>query len=156
MKEERDELLTFDEVVMAVRRSSLDLPGGSIKARGGEILLRTDGQAYRGREFEDLVLLNRGDGTRLGRARGYLTPQELVGFLDRAADELGEEPKILRPETMEYMSALAWPGNVRQLENTCRWLTVMASGPSSAAIQAASSRCSRSLSHFSRVSTRSR
>jgi two-component system nitrogen regulation response regulator GlnG len=49
-------------------------------------------------------------------------------FLDRAAAELGEEPKILRPETMEYMSALPWPGNVRQLENTCRWLTVMASG----------------------------
>ncbi len=49
-------------------------------------------------------------------------------FLDRAAEELGEEPKILRPETMEYMSALPWPGNVRQLENTCRWLTVMASG----------------------------
>jgi two-component system nitrogen regulation response regulator GlnG len=49
-------------------------------------------------------------------------------FLDRAAAELGEEAKILRPETMEYMSALPWPGNVRQLENTCRWLTVMASG----------------------------
>jgi two-component system nitrogen regulation response regulator GlnG len=49
-------------------------------------------------------------------------------FLDRAATELDEEPKILRPETMDYMSALSWPGNVRQLENTCRWLTVMASG----------------------------
>ncbi len=49
-------------------------------------------------------------------------------FLERAAAELGEEAKILRPETMEYMSALPWPGNVRQLENTCRWLTVMASG----------------------------
>jgi two-component system nitrogen regulation response regulator GlnG len=49
-------------------------------------------------------------------------------FLDRAAAELGEEPKVLRPETVEYLSALPWPGNVRQLENTCRWLTVMASG----------------------------
>ena len=49
-------------------------------------------------------------------------------FLARAAEELNEEPKILRPETTEYLCSLPWPGNVRQLENTCRWLTVMASG----------------------------
>ncbi|MFW6092931.1 MAG: nitrogen regulation protein NR(I) [Pseudomonadota bacterium] len=49
-------------------------------------------------------------------------------FLDKAAEELGGEPKILRPETIDYLCALPWPGNVRQLENTCRWLTVMASG----------------------------
>ena len=57
--------LTFDQVVSAVRRSSLDLPGGSIKTEAGEILLRTKGQAYRGSEFERLVLLTRADGTRL-------------------------------------------------------------------------------------------
>jgi len=44
--------LTFDHVVRAVRRSSLDLPGGSVKTAGGEILIRTKGQAYRGGEFE--------------------------------------------------------------------------------------------------------
>ncbi len=57
--------LSFDQVARAVRRSSLDLPGGSVKTEGGEILLRTEGQAYRGREFEDLVLLTRPDGSRL-------------------------------------------------------------------------------------------
>ena len=57
--------LTFDEVARAVRQSSLDLPGGSIKTRGGEILLRTKGQAYRGEQFEQLVLRTRPDGTRL-------------------------------------------------------------------------------------------
>ncbi|MFQ5697215.1 MAG: efflux RND transporter permease subunit [Myxococcota bacterium] len=57
--------LSFDAVADAVRRSSLDLPGGSIKTEGGEILLRTKGQAYRGLEFERLVLLTRPDGTRL-------------------------------------------------------------------------------------------
>ncbi|MHC4943657.1 MAG: efflux RND transporter permease subunit [Planctomycetota bacterium] len=57
--------LTFDFVASAVRRSSLDMPGGSVKTQGGEILLRTKGQAYRGREFEDLVLLTRADGTHL-------------------------------------------------------------------------------------------
>ena len=49
-------------------------------------------------------------------------------FLGQAARELGVEPKILRPETENYLSGLDWPGNVRQLENLCRWLTVMASG----------------------------
>jgi len=57
--------LTFDEVVAAVRRSSLDVPGGTLKTAGGEILLRAKGQAYRGREFESLLLLSRADGTRL-------------------------------------------------------------------------------------------
>ena len=49
-------------------------------------------------------------------------------FLDRAAQELNVESKILTPETESYIALLPWPGNVRQLENTCRWLTVMASG----------------------------
>lgn len=57
--------LTFDQVVAAVRRSSLDLPGGSIRTEAGEILLRAKGQAYRGEEFERLVVLTREDGTRL-------------------------------------------------------------------------------------------
>jgi len=49
-------------------------------------------------------------------------------FLVKAADELNTDPKILRPETVEYLSMLPWAGNVRQLENACRWATVMASG----------------------------
>ena len=49
-------------------------------------------------------------------------------FLDQAAKELEVEPKLLRPDTAEFMCNLEWPGNVRQLENSCRWLTVMASG----------------------------
>ena len=57
--------MTFDQVADAVRRSSLDLPGGSVRTDGGEILLRTIGQAYRGDEYEDLVLWTRADGTRL-------------------------------------------------------------------------------------------
>ena len=57
--------LTFGQVADAVRRSSIDLPGGSVKTSGGEILLRAKGQAYRQREFEDLVLLTHPDGTHL-------------------------------------------------------------------------------------------
>jgi multidrug efflux pump subunit AcrB len=54
--------LTLARVAQAIRNSSLDLPGGSIKAGGGEILVRTKGQAYVGREFEDIVVLTRQDG----------------------------------------------------------------------------------------------
>jgi len=57
--------LTFDQVARAVRMSSLDLPGGSVKTEGGEVLLRTKGQAYIGSEYEELVLLTRPNGTRI-------------------------------------------------------------------------------------------
>ena len=46
-------------------------------------------------------------------------------FLATAAKELAVSPKILKSETVAYLQQLPWPGNVRQLENTCRWLTVM-------------------------------
>ncbi|SES64483.1 efflux RND transporter permease subunit [Thalassotalea agarivorans] len=57
--------LTFDQVTQAVRASSIDLPGGTIKTEGGDILLRTDGQAYTGEEFGRIVLKTSMDGTRL-------------------------------------------------------------------------------------------
>ncbi len=55
-------------------------------------------------------------------------PRLMQYFFRRAADELGGEAKVLLPETEAYLCALDWPGNVRQLENTCRWITVMAAG----------------------------
>jgi len=55
--------ITFDQIVAAVKRSSLDLPGGSVKTDGGEILIRTKGQRYEGAEFEDINLITRLDGT---------------------------------------------------------------------------------------------
>lgn len=55
-------------------------------------------------------------------------PKLLEFFLQKAAKELEVEAKTLRADTEAYLSKLSWPGNVRQLENTCRWITVMASG----------------------------
>jgi two-component system nitrogen regulation response regulator GlnG len=55
-------------------------------------------------------------------------PKLMQHFFMRAGNELNVEPKRLRPETEEYLCQLEWQGNVRQLENTCRWLTVMAAG----------------------------
>ena len=78
--------LTFDDVAEAVRRSSLDLPGGSVKTAGGEFLLRTKGQAYRGHEFERLVLLTRTDGTPSSRPASPLRSERTVGLLDDLAE----------------------------------------------------------------------
>lgn len=55
-------------------------------------------------------------------------PRLVRHFLAASARELEVETKVLRPEAEAFLTKLPWPGNVRQLENTCRWLTVMASG----------------------------
>ena len=49
-------------------------------------------------------------------------------FLQLAANELNVEVKTLSAEAEGFLSRLRWPGNVRQIENTCRWLTVMSAG----------------------------
>ena len=58
--------MSFDELAMAIRKSSVDLPGGSIKVnRGGEVLLRTKGQAKEVEDFEKIILRTLPDGTQL-------------------------------------------------------------------------------------------
>jgi len=57
--------LSFDQVTRAVRNSSLDIPAGSVKTSGGEILVRTKGQKYYGLEFEEVIVVTRNDGTRI-------------------------------------------------------------------------------------------
>ena len=55
-------------------------------------------------------------------------PDLATHFLARSAKELGIETKQLTPAAMTYLTTLPFPGNVRQLENLCHWLTVMAPG----------------------------
>jgi two-component system nitrogen regulation response regulator GlnG len=55
-------------------------------------------------------------------------PALMEHFLGRAAQQMGVEKKELRAETTQYLTGLPWQGNVRQLENFCSWITVMASG----------------------------
>ncbi len=57
--------LTMSEISEAIRATSVDLPGGTIKAESGNILLRTEGQVYTGTEYAELVLRTFPDGTRL-------------------------------------------------------------------------------------------
>ncbi len=77
--------LTFDEVAAAVRQNSLDLPGGTVRTEGGEILLRTQGQAYTGEEFRRLVLRTEPDGTRI-----------LLGDVADVVDGFVDQPLMTR------------------------------------------------------------
>jgi two-component system, NtrC family, nitrogen regulation response regulator GlnG len=62
------------------------------------------------------------------RSRREDIPELLMHYLDAAAVELGVERKILTPEASAALSTFDWPGNVRQLVNACRRLTVTAPG----------------------------
>ena len=62
------------------------------------------------------------------RERREDTPALARHFLQRSARDLGVEGKRLTPGALQFLQAQDWPGNVRQLENVCHWVTVMAPG----------------------------
>ena len=88
-------------------------------------------QRVRGGEFRE-DLFHRLNVIRIQlpslRQRHEDIPLLMEYFLQRAASELEVEIKSLASETTALLMQLDWPGNVRQLENLCRWLTVMAPG----------------------------
>jgi two-component system nitrogen regulation response regulator GlnG len=77
-------------------------------------------------------LLHRLNVIRIGvpplRQRREDIPELLQHYLDVAALELGVAPKVLTAEAQGVLTAFGWPGNVRQLVNACRRLTVLAAG----------------------------
>lgn len=62
------------------------------------------------------------------RARREDIPSLTTHFMQRAAEQMNTTPKQLHPQALHLMQAFDWRGNVRQLENVCLWLTVMATG----------------------------
>jgi multidrug efflux pump subunit AcrB len=86
--------LTFDQISQAVSKSSIDLPGGTIKSDGGDILLRTQGQAYTGEQYSQLVLRTNTDGTRLILADvaeitdGFVESDDFASFDDLPTSSL--------------------------------------------------------------------
>ena len=77
--------LTLGAVAEAVRRTSLDLPGGSVKGERGEVLVRTRGLLYDGREYDGVVVQTRPDGTSL-----------TVGHIGRVVDGFEDSDLICR------------------------------------------------------------
>ncbi|MGD8563704.1 MAG: efflux RND transporter permease subunit [Desulfarculaceae bacterium] len=81
--------LNLKEVAAAIKGQSLDLSGGLVKAKSGEILLRTEGQLYRGEQFARLPIFTRADGTTL-----YL------GDIASIKDGFTEDDKLFRFDGM--------------------------------------------------------
>lgn len=118
------------------------LAEGEFYRVGGQVPVRTDVRviAATHQNLEDRVtqgmfredLLHRLNVIRIEvpplRSRREDIPELLLHYLDAAALELGVEPKILTPEAAAALANFDWPGNVRQLVNACRRLTVTAPG----------------------------
>ncbi|MDL1967974.1 MAG: efflux RND transporter permease subunit [Deltaproteobacteria bacterium] len=77
--------ISFDYIVNAIKTGSIDLPGGAIKTSQGEILVRSKGQLYTGREFEDLPLITLKNGTvvRLGEVANVIDGFEDIDLTAR-------------------------------------------------------------------------
>ena len=105
--------LTLEDVAGAVRRSSLDLPGGRIRAEGGDILVRTVGQAYVGDDFRRIVVRRHADGS-------LLTVGDVAevndGFIDRPfyARHNGKPAVAVRVVGVGEQDALALARQVRE------------------------------------------
>lgn len=118
------------------------LAEGEFYRVGGQVPVRVDVRviAATHQDLEDRVkqnlfredLLHRLNVIRIEvpplRQRREDIPELLMHYLTEAAVELGVEPKILTPEAAAALSNFDWPGNVRQLVNACRRLTVTAPG----------------------------
>lgn len=105
--------LTLAEVAQAIRRSSLDLPGGRIETAGGDVLVRTVGQAYVGRDFENIVVRTNADGSRV-LVRDIATIRD--GFIEqeRYARHNGQPATAIRVLSVGEQNALAVSEAVRR------------------------------------------
>jgi multidrug efflux pump subunit AcrB len=87
--------LTLAEVANVLRNSSIDLPAGMIRAAQGNILVRTQGKAYTGEAFANLVVRSQPDGTELllgeiaGIRDGFAETNSMVRFDGQTAFNLG-------------------------------------------------------------------
>ncbi|MDP4610954.1 MAG: efflux RND transporter permease subunit [Opitutales bacterium] len=109
--------LTFDHVVQAIRSTSIDIPGGSIKSRGGEILLRTTGKAYEGAAFGDIPVITLPDGSAV-YVRDVATVDD--GFVDDplVTEFNGKRAVLLRIFAVGDQSALDVSAQVQAFAKT--------------------------------------
>jgi multidrug efflux pump subunit AcrB len=97
--------LSFDQVAKAVRESSVDIPAGSVKTKGGEILVRTEGQKYYGPEFEKIIVLTRNDGTEI-RLRDIADVKDAFEDVDLYARFDGRKAALVKAYRVGEQGAL--------------------------------------------------
>ncbi len=104
--------LTFDHVAAALRQSSADLPGGTVKTAAGHVTLHTRGQAYSAEEFEELVVTAGSDGTRV-----------LLGDVAKVVDGFEDTSQDLRfdgkPAALVQVSKVG-DQNIQEISETVR------------------------------------
>lgn len=79
--------LRFDDIVEAIKAESIDLPAGIIHSNGGQILIRTQKQAYTGSDFDNIPIVSRSDGTQLllkdlAKVRDGFTDSPMTSFFN--------------------------------------------------------------------------
>lgn len=117
--------LTFLEVAQAVRQFSINLPGGTIRSQAGEILLRTDNQAYNQEDFEKITLRTNPDGTLLRLTDvatindGFEAVDELSLFNGKPAAfvdvlQVGDQQVLdIEEKVKNYTKDLTLPNNIQ-------------------------------------------
>jgi len=102
------------------------------QANGGTLFLDEIGDMPSDLQTRLLRVLSDGEFFRVGGSRPLQSDVRIVAAthqdLEERVRELGVTQKIPTDAVVEFLATLPWPGNVRQLENTAHWLTVMASG----------------------------
>jgi multidrug efflux pump subunit AcrB len=111
--------LSFDQVTRAVRNSSLDIPAGSVKTSGGEILVRTKGQKYYGLEFEEITVVTRNDGTRI-RLSDIATVRDEFQDMDLSARFDGKRAAFIQVSRTGDQDALDVARTVKEYVNEKR------------------------------------
>ncbi|MGL5359077.1 MAG: efflux RND transporter permease subunit, partial [Shewanella sp.] len=105
--------LTFGQVASAVQNSSIDLPGGAIRAEDGDILLRTKGQAYTGDDFANIVVTTRSDGSRVMLPQVATIKDDFEERLDYTRFN-GKPAAIIEISSVDDQSALDIAKQVKQ------------------------------------------
>ncbi|MEJ2400063.1 MAG: efflux RND transporter permease subunit [Xanthomonadales bacterium] len=105
--------MTLAEVAQAIRRGSLDLSAGAIRSDSGDILVRTKGQAYVGRDFEDIVVRTNPDGTRV-RLNDIAHIRDAFVETDRFAEYNGKPAITIRVMSVGNQSELDISASVHE------------------------------------------
>ncbi len=97
--------LTLGQVADLVRRGSLDLPAGSVKTAGGEILIRTKGRRYYAENYGDIAIITRPDGSAV-RLEDIATLRDGFEDVDRFARFQGQPAALINVYRVADQNAL--------------------------------------------------
>ncbi len=117
----REYALSMEQVANAVRRGSLNVSAGNLRTAGGELLLRTRGQAYDSEAFEQIVILSGEDGTQL-RLGDIANVRDTFDEAPINTQFNGQPAVILEVYRVGQQSAIEVAAAVRDYVDAVQWL----------------------------------